>query len=501
MGLFHNMQPERVTAWGAAISDLKIDQLLGISTEAIARHICYDFNEIQERQKLLRDCINNEDLMITFKQIRDNIKSINQLFEKGTAYSETFEKIFYEVRSFQVYMDSINALELLYVSKKGLLQSERLIHFLETFHTIYESKEYLEICLHVKERLKNIDNIKSVTVGINLNMALEPCDMGIVSINNYSFICPSYLQRKFSFAENDRYLLASLIKFESDNNLLERSLYLTINRILAKSLKQYNSIILQWFRKSCSAIMSSFEDIDFLCACVNFSTLLKEKGGFMCFPECSESIQIEAIYNPRLLHKKAFRDIVSNDMCWNFEGIHMFVLTGANSGGKSVFVESIGICQTLFQLGMIVPAQKAYMRPVGCVYVHFSTLMRLSEGESRFASECSKMREILENSRKNDMILMDETFSATSENEGAAVAYYVLKRIKKISCMCLFSTHIHGLIHYLPSINEDTKTVIPMHVECLNGIRTFRIVCGEHDESSHAYEIAQKYGLTFEDGD
>ena len=498
MSLLCCSQYEQTVPWKQATLDLKADQLLGLKPNTIAKYICFNDDEIRARQAMFVDFINNDDIVSILKQIKDNINSIKKLNEKDRKYYDSSERVFYEIRSFQVYMDTIDTLDALYSKKKDILCSRRLIDFLHTFHEIHESEDYMEICSCLIERLKSIENIKSVTIGINLNMVLEPSEVGILSINNYNFVDPPLFKKCLSSHRKERDFLSPLIKFESENNFLENTIYLTINKMLVKALKKQNETLSFWLRQNCNTLINVSEEIDFLCSCMDLLNYLKEKGGFWCYPICADTVKINCAYNPLLLRQKKFKDVVCNDIFWNFDESYIFVLTGANSGGKSVFVESVGICQILFQLGMPIPAKEACIKPVNCIHTHFS--MSSDDGESRFTNECKKMRLILDSIRKNDMLLMDETFSATSSNEGAAIAYYVLKHIKKLSCICIYSTHIHDLIHYLPSINENSNAVIPMHVECVQGVRTFRIVYGADDESSHAYEIAKKYGLTdFED--
>ena len=499
MNLFQNFITDRYEEWLSAVTAVKVDRLLGMKAEDVVRYITCDRDEIAARQHILKDCMTHREVVDTFRQILDNIKAINGIFAKSNIYSESLEKTFYEVRIFQVYIDSIELLNKLYWEKHEALQSERLKVFLRQYHTIRESDEYGEICRYVRERIKGLENIKSVTVGINLNLALEPKEMGIVSINDQSFTCPSLFQKFFTGGESNRHMIASLVKFESDNNLLERSLYLTVNNILIKSLKRSNVAVSQWLRKNCEAMLAAFEDIGFICGCVGFLKFLEDKKATYCFPKWDETTEIKQAYAPSLLRKMSFDGVICNDSVWALDGTHMYVLTGANSGGKSVFVTTVGVCQILFQLGTAVPASEASMRTVGCVHTHFSASMEMKEGESRFTNECIKMREILGKLVEGDMLLMDETFSATSSSEGAAVAYQVLKHIKRSRCMCLYSTHIHELDHYLEKLNDGKSTVAPMHVECVNGKRTFRIVYGSPDESSYAYEIAKKYGLAFEE--
>ena len=153
----------------------------------------------------------------------------------------------------------------------------------------------------------------------------------------------------------------------------------------------------------------------------------------------------------------------------------------------------------LFQLGLCISAKYASMCCVKCIYVHFSSDMksREAEDESRFAFECKNMKKLLTKAEQGSMILMDESFSGTSSIEGAAVAAQVLRHICHRGCFCIYSTHIHEIVAYIDELNKIYDCVMPMCVGIENSNRTYKIIFGETDELSHAYDIAAKYGLEF----
>ena len=96
------------------------------------------------------------------------------------------------------------------------------------------------------------------------------------------------------------------------------------------------------------------------------------------------------------------------------------------------------------------------------------------------------MREILDLTDSNTMILMDETFSGTGASEGAAVAQQVLKTICHRDCFCIYSTHLHEINSFIGDLNSNRAIVAPMKVETRDGKRTFRIIYNASDDCSQA---------------
>ena len=76
--------------------------------------------------------------------------------------------------------------------------------------------------------------------------------------------------------------------------------------------------------------------------------------------------------------------IVTNEVNIGEAG-RIFILTGPNQGGKTVYTQGVGLAQVMFQAGLYVPAQSARISPVDGIYTHFTTLEKTGEGTGRLA--------------------------------------------------------------------------------------------------------------------
>ena len=132
-------------------------------------------------------------------------------------------------------------------------------------------------------------------------------------------------------------------------------------------------------------------------------------------------------------------------------------MTGPNHGGKSVFAYSVGMAQALFQLGLFVPAESAYMSPVTGISTHFPSSDENNYGKGRLESECARLSEIIKELTDTDMLLMDESFSSTSGLEASYIASEVLTGIGMIGCCGLFVTHIHDLTQKVETYNSHPE--------------------------------------------
>ena len=86
-----------------------------------------------------------------------------------------------------------------------------------------------------------------------------------------------------------------------------------------------------------------------------YITELKNNGAPYCFADTSSGrYYVKDAYSPVLLMHLKYDRIVTNDIAFDKNGIFVHILTGANSGGKSVYIQTIGIVQILFQLGLCI---------------------------------------------------------------------------------------------------------------------------------------------------
>ena len=319
-------------------------------------------------------------------------------------------------------------------------------------------------------------------------------------MNADPFVTSNFFTDLFGSAGMRDKKLTPMVRFSGKNELLQRSMYLSMNDYLCKAVNKAFRDILKNTDAITMSLLSAEADLRFVCRVCKTAEELKEKKAALCYPDTdAHRTDIKDAYSPLLLAHTPFYNVVPNDVQFARDANSVYILTGANSGGKSVYIQTVGLCQLMFQLGIFIPAKNAVMRPVKCIFTHFSADISPEggSGESRFVAECKEMKKVLSALTEDSLLLMDESFSGTSSAEGAAVAAQVLKHIIAKKCACIYSTHIHELTAYIDELNKNGETVMPMCVEMINGERTYRIISGRSDDLSHAYDIAKKYGLEF----
>ena len=168
--------------------------------------------------------------------------------------------------------------------------------------------------------------------------------------------------------------------------------------------------------------------------------------------------------------------IVTNDL--DFDKAHLvYVLTGANRGGKTTVTQAVGLLFALAQGGIFVPADSFVFQPADCIYTHFPADEDKTMDLGRLGEECRRFRQIYSDSTKNSLLLLNETFSTTSFEEGYFIAKDAVRAILSKGVRTIYNTHMHKLAFELEELNRpyDAVKAVSLIVKADGGNRSFKI--------------------------
>ena len=255
-------------------------------------------------------------------------------------------------------------------------------------------------------------------------------------------------------------------------------------------------------------LLALMPEIEFVVKGTEMLNRLKARGCDLCTPEISPmdppAFNACELYNPVVALKLGEgEEIVANDVSFNKDDALIYVLTGPNRGGKSVVTCAMGLAATMMQLGMFVPAKSASISPADAIYTHFPTGADDTIDKGRLGEECARLGEIFDSVTEHSLVLLDESFSSTGSYEGSYIAAEVLSGMSMVGCRCLFATHLHELAAEIDRINADTQKSGGVKIDTLvagieEGRRSFKIYRAKPDGKSYARDIADRYGLTYE---
>ena len=131
------------------------------------------------------------------------------------------------------------------------------------------------------------------------------------------------------------------------------------------------------------------------------------------------------------------------------EGDHrQLVITGPNTGGKTVSLKTLGLLALMAQSGIPVPADRADMPVFDAILADIGDYQSIEQNLSTFSAHVTNIDFISRDATANSLVLLDELGSATDPEEGAALAVAIAEHFRQVGCMIVISTHHTSLKVY-----------------------------------------------------
>ena len=494
------------------LQELGLLEVFNLKNRDLSEFFTQDAEVIRYRIATFDDMLRCEALTEMLNKLVPVLNDIMELRRLEADNGDTNDYLS-SITEIELYVSSVKVLHDCLTEVKDQLKSPAFLALAELVTTLAESTYYRELNEKLNELTRRVREIKSVTVGVNLDAQLRPSSAGVLSINAETFKSGDALDKilRLNFKNDNYTCIANLVPFgkkQSENQKMALSLAFNsaINDVYRSSLRSWKKIVQTYVLENTEFLLNLMPEFEFLVKGTNMLRALRDKGCVLSIPEIrpmeERAFSAVGLYNP-CVALKIEDEIVSNDIVFD-ENATIYVLSGPNRGGKSVITCAIGLSQVMMQLGMYVPAEHAVISPVDGIYTHFPTGADDTIDKGRLGEECARLSEILDCVSPNSLVLLDESLSSTGSYEASYIAAEVLGGLAHVGCRCLFSTHLHELAAEIDNINARSKASGGVAIDTLvagmkgEGKRSFKIMRAKPDGKSYARDIAESYGLTYE---
>jgi len=366
-----------------------------------------DSNTILYRQNILKDCLKNSSIVRDIYNI-----AVESIESKKKHYYGIFSRypssiLHSSIEMLQIFMGLLKKLKNIADEHAYKFESEGFTAFFAMINKELDDEYFASVQNHLRE-LKFRD-------GVLISAELGKGNEGTNYIlrkpqdKNQSWVKRIFAPKQlvYTFYISDRDESGSRILSE----LRDRGINLVANA-LAQSADHINSFF-NMLRT----------ELAFYIGCLNLYEQLAQIGEPISFPlpvsPGERRHSFKGLYDV-CLALTIKQKIVGNNV--NADNKNLVIITGANQGGKSTFLRSIGLSQLMMQCGMFVPAESFCYNICDGLFTHYKREEDATMKSGKLDEELSRMSDIVDNITSNSMLLFNESFAATNEREGSEIA-------------------------------------------------------------------------------
>ena len=237
-------------------------------------------------------------------------------------------------------------------------------------------------------------------------------------------------------------------------------------------------------------------ELAFYLGCVNLRDRLAQMDEPIFFPVPEPAVRrifsFEGLYDVSLALSMG-QKVVANG--FDAGNKSLVIVTGANKGGKTTFLRSVGLSQMMMQCGMFVPARSFSASLCPGLFTHFRRKEDVNMESGKLDEELSRMSQIADHLTPNSLVLFNEAFSATNEREGSEIARQIVSALVERGINVIFVSHLYDFAHTLYQVKTEQALFLRAERKA-DGTRTYKLIEGEPLDTSYGVDLYDKIFVT-----
>ncbi len=490
---------------GAVKTVEKEDQYLLDTLKAVMTVPLSSKEEIEYRQEIIKDSLDNEDLIRSLYRISCDL--ITKWTELGRGPKEKMQqsnpvvKLTTDIKVLELFCGSLSKLKALLGQNRENLSSQGLLTLTEDLSLAFsdEREEYLRQVLgdisfyteRIEHRGENRDEVNRPRIvlecGLEDGLKFSSLKLEEVSSQSTKFYAPGSLRYKI------RGFKYSLIP-DSFSTLQDQQ--------ISDQAHELEYMIVSYLTEELKGLMEEFHDFfdklrfetAFYLSAVQLERQMERFGIKWCFPKVCDRRDLEFEDLKEFVMGLEQRATLVGNTC-SIKQKDLLIVTGANQGGKSTFLRSIGIAQIMMQCGLMVTARSYSSGIFPKIFVHFTRREDSAMNSGRLDEELGRMNRIVEQIDDGSLLLLNESFATTTEKEGSVIAYDIIRALNEAGVRILTVTHLLSFAKriYEESYGRPDSTAEFLSAERMaDGTRTFRMIRHEPELTSFGLDLYEE---------
>lgn len=448
--------------------------LFEVARKAVLAGSANDVETVEYRQQVLRDCLSNPAALRNLYGVTvEAIEGTKKMQWSVSSYEHPASVLYSAMDILEVLSQKLRKLRLIVEAHSGRFDSKGF----RTLFTLLQNESNEEYLTKIESHLTELKFRKGVLLSATLDDHNEGTDY---TLRRSTKEQPGWLKRLLGKGPQ------SYTFYIADGDQAGAEFLGDVRRRgitgASVAVAQASEHVLGFFR-------TLRIELGFYLCCLNLRDRLVAQGSKVCFPTPraagKRKHQFRELYDV-CLALQMNRSVVGSTA--NAGAKDLVFVTGANQGGKSTFLRSIGVAQLMLQSGMLVGAEMFEAELSPALFTHYKREEDASMKSGKLDEELFRMSDLADLLVPHAIVLFNESFAATNELEGSEIGRQVVSALLEKRIKIFYVTHLYTLAHTFWQRNRGEALFLRAERDA-DGRRTFRMIEGQPLVTSYGEDL------------